>query len=151
MTLQEAIEELARVRLIREARTQKVKELEDHAKTTPIGQAIAQAHGDLAVVRDMVNLQEEFVREAALTEYARTGDVRPGPGILIKRFESLEYEPGKAKAWCIQNYPNSLRYDARMFEKAARVFKPEFVSIVETMRPTIARDLSTYAGEQDAT
>jgi len=147
VTLQEYIEDLARWRGIAKERLETAKTLDAELHATELGQARKAAFDSADYARDHAALVEEQVREAALAEYARTGDLRPGPGILIKRFESLEYEPGQAKAWCIQSYPDALRYDARMFEKAARVLKPAFVEIVETMKPTIARDLSAHVGE----
>ena len=85
---------------------------------------------------------ESAVRAEAIEEYKLCpSNKTPGPGITIKIFDILEYEPGKALTWAIE-HKVALKLDTPTFEKIAKVSPLDFVGIGQEPRCQIATDLS---------
>ena len=88
---------------------------------------------------------ESAVRAEAIEEYKLCpSNKTPGPGITIKIFNVLEYEPGKALTWAIE-HSLCLKLDVTSFEKLIKsgVFPyVDFVKVTEEARAQIATDLS---------
>ena len=86
---------------------------------------------------------ETWVRVAGLALYEATSE-KKFPGVTIKMFKTIKYEPQDALEWCKEKYPEALTFQKNMFEKAAEVLKPTFVKFGEEPRVTIASDLSLF-------
>lgn len=85
--------------------------------------------------------EEAKLRELTLQVYAETGNKAPVPGVSIKIFEVLSYNLDEAMKWALEHRV-ALKLDTPVFEKIAKVDKPNFVTITGEARAQVARDLS---------
>ena len=100
---------------------------------------LATAQADLADA-------ENAARQRALLGYLKDGEKKPHPAVQIKIYTTLAYGLDDAKKFCIEKHPDALKLDKRAFEKAAKVLRPDCVTVESEPRPTIAQDLSQYLG-----
>ena len=83
-------------------------------------------------------------RKQALVVYAETANKAPHPAIKVKMYTVLGYDDGEALDYARVYIPRAVKLDKRKFEQAAKVLEPDFVTITQEPRATIARDLSKY-------
>lgn len=92
-----------------------------------------------------VETLEREIKAVALAHYEATGETKPAPGVTVKLFDIVRYDPADALAWAKQAgialVPEAL--DAKAFEKIAKATRLPFVDIGQVPRPQIATDLST--------
>ena len=87
--------------------------------------------------------EEKILREMALAEYAVTENKKPAPGLEIKIFQEIRYDPAAALVWAKQ-HDLALRLDEKAFEKIANASPLDFVEIAQIAKCQIATDLSTH-------
>ena len=87
-----------------------------------------------------LNELEMKVRTAAVQGYELDGAKERCPGVSIKIFEELRYDPKKALAWAIA-HSMALKLEARGFEKVAKVQDIDFVEKREVAKAMVAQDL----------
>lgn len=107
----------------------------DHATMIEDAQQAKTLLGDLEVA----------VRDAALAEYAATGE-RHLPGVEIKVFKSLMYGAKAALDWC-RAHDLFLAFDKRGFEGHAKAHPEQmgdFLVLEEEPKAMIASDLHTW-------
>ena len=92
------------------------------------------------------NLAEEALRARAVEEYNLTGKKKPAPGIEIKVFTRLSYEPPAALAWAI-DHKLALQLNKASFDKIAKDNPMDFVALTQEARALIATDLAKALGE----
>ena len=100
----------------------------------------------------MVAMLELEVKALALAAYEATGNVSPASGVLVKLFDTQEYDGAKALEWAREKRmaltPECL--DVKAFEKIAEATPLDFVTYSKTPKPTIATDLSKHLTEPPA-
>lgn len=84
---------------------------------------------------------EVKLRELALQIFAETRDKAVAPGVSVKIFEVLDYEPKEAFKWAMA-HQIALSLDKKSFETFAKATPLEFVTIKEEPRAQIAQDLT---------
>ena len=87
---------------------------------------------------------EGSIRDAALAAFQATGDKHPFPGVEVKVFTTLTYDPRDALLWA-EEHRVALQLDKRTFEGIARGptgKSMEFLHTSEEPRAQIASDLS---------
>ncbi len=115
---------------------------------TPEQQAVEQANLALSDVRSSIKESEYIIRDTACEHWSEDGDKHPWPGVVVKMYTVVEYDPKEALAWAKVNAPSFLRLNKSAFEKAAKVNLTGLVAQVKKEpRATIARDLSQYLPE----
>jgi len=87
------------------------------------------------------NEAEGALREMAIEKYSETGDKAVAPGVAVKIFEVLDYEPKEAFKWAMA-HQIALSLDKKSFETLAKATPLEFVTIKEEPRAQIAQDLT---------
>jgi len=152
--LRERLAEVARLR----------REVADHAERLRIEQAVLDDTPQAQIVAAMREMQkgmvgalaeaETLAKQAALETYDETQDKRPLPGVEIKVFHKVYYNPKDALAWCRANAPNLLVLDAKRFEKGiidgTLLDVPGAVAeIALEPRAQLASDLSEYEEEAE--
>lgn len=95
---------------------------------------------------------EAKLRESTLTAYQETGEKQPAPGVSVKMFQTLDYDPQRAYRWACE-HKIALSLDKKAFESFAKTsFTPlDFVAINEEARAQIASDLSEYLVTEEKT
>ena len=95
-----------------------------------------------------INLQEAEtnLRSEAIEEFRATGNKAPGPGVAIKIFGRLEYDPEKAFEWACK-HEMALQLNVKAFEKIVRISPDRagdlsFVQVSQEPQAQIATDLS---------
>lgn len=90
---------------------------------------------------------DQAVRDAILVEYWATKEKQIGYGCTVRVSEKPVYDPAQALEWAKINarvyvVPESL--DAKGFDKLCKdeAVRPAFVSVEQSVTPTIASDLS---------
>lgn len=98
---------------------------------------------------------ESRARATALAHYAATGETRPVPGLEVKVFKALDYDPAAALAWA-RAHPDKdlLALDARTYEKRIKLARSHDLpdwrdapgEVGDEPRVQIARDLVPFFG-----
>lgn len=88
-----------------------------------------------------------IVKEAAMTEYEKTGEKHPHEAITIKEYsrnEILDYE--KAREWCFTNLRPALSLDEKAFIDMAKKGRiPEdLIKSYSEFLATVSQDLTKY-------
>jgi len=99
--------------------------------------ALTQSSADVAI-------EEAKLRELTLLAYAETGNRAPVPGVSVKIFQMLDYDPKEALKWAI-SHRLALKLDVPAFEKIAKVEDIPFVIITTEPRAQIATNLDSNA------
>ena len=95
---------------------------------------------NLEEARAQLAMAETVLRDAALQEFARTGNKAPAPGVGIRVLTKLVYDLRTAYDWALE-HKVALELDVPIFEKLAKAAPPEFVQVKEEPQATIATDL----------
>jgi len=99
----------------------------------------------------LVQEAESALRSEALAEYNFTGNKAPGPGVAIKIFEKLEYDPAEAFKWACK-HEMALQLNVKAFEKYVKISglltDLAFVQFKDDPQAQIAQDLSKYFEEK---
>jgi hypothetical protein len=108
-----------------------------------------QAHRDrtaaqraaVAELAGRVKLQEDAVRALGV-QRGLEGEMRPAPGLEVKRYQVTDFDAVRALEWAIE-HRTCLQLNVEAFAKIAPVLtpKPAWVTVREELRTTIARDL----------
>jgi hypothetical protein len=96
---------------------------------------------------DQIKAEEEFIRRDAVTEFTKTGNKKPAPGLQIKIVEKLEYPEEDAVKWA--TYNNALgvlkiaksKFDKAMKGESAKGTAPAFLTVTKVPQAQIATDL----------
>jgi len=94
-----------------------------------------------ALQSDLVQAETDL-RSWAVSQYYRTGNKAPGPGVNIRMRTTVEYNDAEALEWA-KAHSTCLVLDAKTFEKAAKagLVDAGVATIVEEPTATIATDL----------
>lgn len=85
--------------------------------------------------RAMIANNEETIKALALDQYHAYGEKKPAPGVTVKLFTALEYDPVRALDWARANLPEALTLDRRLFEAHAKgVAKTQPVPVVKVVQ-----------------
>lgn len=95
-------------------------------------------------IRAEVAALEAEIREAAVAEFAASGNKKPWPGVGIREVTRLSYDPAVAREWCLTQAPALLMIDKRQFEKVAPSLPGAPVEVTKEAQATIATDLGEY-------
>jgi len=137
-TLSEQIKKVAEVRqsakTLSEAKKASLEKWEDENRV--LLEAIADSIARVAE-------EEAKLRELTLQAYQATGEKIPAPGVSVKVFQTLNYNPQEALDWALQ-HKIALTLDKKSFENIAKNTPLDFVTINEEPRAQIATDLSEY-------
>lgn len=115
-------------------------------------QAWLEANAELIMKRsaldDQIKTEEEFIRRDAVTEFTKTGNKKPAPGLQIKIVEKLEYPEEDAVKWATYNNAlGVLKIAKSKFDKAIKGevamgrTPPVFVALSKGPQAQIATDL----------
>jgi len=104
--------------------------------------------GQLAIAENQVAEQETLLRELTVRAYNETGSKQPAPGVSVKLFQILDYDPKEALKWAM-SHQVSLSLDKKSFESLAKATPIECVTISEEPRAQIATDLSKVLEEKE--
>lgn len=87
--------------------------------------------------------QENSLRELTIKAYEQTGSKAPAPGVSVKIFQTLEYDPKQAWQWGIEHHGIGLKLDVPSFEKVVKATPDivDFVTIKDEPRAQIATKL----------
>lgn len=105
---------------------------------------------EMKVAEADVNAREHALRALTVSHFNVTGETTPVPGVAVKLFTTLDYDPVDAFQWAQEKglaiKPPSL--DTKAFEKvvAALPEKPAFVRTIQTPNAQIKSDLSAVVG-----
>lgn len=111
---------------------QKVQRLKEQAKTRN---------------RD-IQTEEEMLRLMVLPIYQADGDKAPVPGVTVKQFKHMVFDPEVAFAWCEQNAPALIiRTLSPDYGKVAENLPGAPINITYEPRVQIATDLSKAVTE----
>jgi hypothetical protein len=116
------------------------------AMATPEYAAFKVAQAKLRTKSEEVRESEVALRDLALITYEETDDKRPAPGITIKEFCRLRYDPAMALEWC-KTYAKAFVkeiLDAKSFEKVAGNLIGAPVTVEREARAYIDADLSGH-------
>src|SRR3990167_149528 len=98
----------------------------------------------IKLASDNITVLETSIRETAVQAFQATGDKHPFPGVEVKVFTTLTYDPRDALLWA-EEHRVALQLDKRTFEGIARGptgKSMEFLHTSEEPRAQIASDLS---------
>lgn len=113
--------------------------------STPEGKAEEKVLAQLAFIRQDIKAVEATIRGTALEHYDETGEKEPWPGVKIKLYTVVRYDPKTALAWAKENSPNLLALNKRAFERAAKSgLTGPMGAVGKEPRAQIVRDLSEY-------
>lgn len=93
-----------------------------------------------AEIQGIVAQIEDGIRLAVLYRFQEDNDKKPAPGIVIKIFQKILYDPKQAYIWAL-SHRVALQLDIKEFEKIAKVIPVDFVTISEEPKVMIAADL----------
>lgn len=143
--LLEKVEEVAHIRERAAVQAQKVKELRADFEAS-----IATEVFGAKLLSDIQAKAEEELKHLSTNAYDldRTNK-KPAPGVTIKLFTQLGYEPGKAKEWAIE-HKMALALDVKAFEAIAKTAPMDFVIVLQVPKATIATDLTKALEESNA-
>lgn len=144
MNLYEQTVELARLRSAADEATERLADIEAQLALTPLGRMRDDVAKTLADLKSKIKDVDGVIRDdLALAVYRETGNKSPAPGISIKLYKVLRYDPDDALVWARRNSPALVieTLDTKGFEKVAVTLGAP-VSEEEEPRVTIARDLS---------
>ena len=80
------------------------------------------------------------LRTEAVAAYLETGERKPAPGIEIKVFDALHYNPDDAYEWA-KEHGLALKLDDAAFKNIAKAQRLDFVDYVQEPKATVATDL----------
>ena len=144
MDIQEAIEFLAKARQAEANHKEEVAEIQAELEASALWQVHLKLKDALAGAREDVSFWENRVRVMTLDAFRQNGDKTPHPAVQIKMYTTLTYDTDDALAYAREHLPGALKLVKGVFEKAAKAVEPDFVTIGQEPRATIARDLSEY-------
>ena len=104
----------------------------------------AQLLSDLALAESQLQQAEKDLKEIAVYDFIEgdnSGNRTPIPGIEIKLFTELRYNPQEAFIWA-KNHELALTLDVKAFEKIAKASALDFVEVAQVPKAQIASDLS---------
>ena len=112
----------------------------------------------VADLKTALEVSEQQIRDAAVRFFDETGDKKPAPGVEIKLWDGVTYDPSAARTWCLVNMPALLVLNAAAYEKLFRevVSSKTLSSVIVGMpgllitdsKASIARDLSQYLKDE---
>lgn len=111
----------------------------------PVAEAHAQATAAVKQAAAVVADREAQAKALGLAHFATHEQAKPVPGLEIKLFEVLVYDPAVALAWCLEKgiaiTPPAL--DVTAFEALAKVTPLPFVTKQQEPRAQLAKTLPT--------
>jgi len=119
-------------------------EAEAKLHASPLWQQVGDRRESLNRAKSRQTDAEVAVRQEAMKVFTETGDKTPHPAVKVKMYTALDYDDGDALDYARVYVPRAVKLDKRAFEKAAKVLEPDFVTIWQEPRITIARDLNEY-------
>src|SRR3990167_809369 len=100
-----------------------------------------------SLVNSENTLRSQAVADYVLTAACGKENKNPIPGIEIKLFQEIRYDPTEAFVWA-KEHNLALALDVKAFEKIAKTSPLGFVAMAQIPRAQIASDLSKYAVEE---
>ena len=144
--LKASLHELAVLRQISEELASSCQEIETALQATELYHKLEAERERHAKIRALMETVDALVREWALRAFMETNNRKPMPGIELKEFKIVDFDPAKAMEWCATNAPVLIKHtlDASTFIKLAPGMANAPVTIRAEMRPMISRNLSSY-------
>jgi hypothetical protein len=103
---------------------------------------------DLAI--EDVHRAEATVRIAAVETYFATLNKKPAPGVQIRLYREIDYDPVQLLTWCKTNAPTLVVESLKDgFLKAVEKLPGAPIDITDNPRPLIAADLSQYLTSEE--
>lgn len=149
MTLQDKVTELAIMRADQAAVEARLAELNAEIAATPLGIKQQMVAEQLSALKAEIRGAEGDIRgNLGPAAYNETGSKKPCPGVSIRLYHKLDYDPQEVLAWCKANAADLVleSVDTKRFEKVATTLH---APVIETWEPlaTIAKDLSDLLPE----
>jgi len=144
ITINEAVVNLAKQRQQIKTIKQQISAAEAELAASDLGQQLAVMRENLKNATATASAVEQEVRDTATKIYDTLGEKTPHPAVKIKMYTVLDYDPQAALTFSAKHLPKALRLNKTVFERAAKIMGPDFVTISQERRATIARDLSKY-------
>jgi len=144
MNLNEAVQRLAKLQGELKQLDLKVATCREKLEATPNWIKLQQAIKAADYIRDQIKEVDHLVRDMALESYIAQGDKQPHPSVSIKVYTTIDYDPDRAKQYCIDHLPTALKLDPKVFERAAKVIELDFVTRGEEPRVAISSNLGEY-------
>lgn len=92
---------------------------------------------------------EQDLRDSAITFYRETKNKAPVPGVEVKIYQVLSYDPKQALNWAMEK-KMALKLNKKLFEHLAITVEDiPFVEIKEEPRATIATDLGKALSQKE--
>lgn len=145
--MNEVVIRLASRRQIETEYKVKIAQAQAALETTDAWQYLEQLRRHLEGARADVGLTTAEVRKQALAIYDETGSKSPHPAVKVKMYTVLKYNLAEALNYAREHLPKAVKLDKRAFEKAAKAIEPDFVTINQEPRASIARNLDEYIQE----
>lgn len=142
--LLEQVRTLASLRAQVQQLTTVRKQTEEEISSTPAGKRLADLRKQEEDCKEQVSKLEDDIRKVTgLEEFNNGAGTNPAPGITIKMYKVLQYDPLDALNWAKKNSPGLVHeiLDVKSFEKVAVTLGAPVTEVVEP-RVTIAKDLS---------
>jgi len=150
VTLDGAVERLAKVRAVEARMKERRVQLREEIARSELGQELAVLDNDLATVCGVAADWDRIARAKALDVYYESGNKAPHMAVKIKVRKVLEYDQDAALRYCIESGARGLlALDRGAFEVYARRVKGTpmavgCVTVTEEVVATVARDLGEY-------
>ena len=100
----------------------------------------------ISLATEVQDKAETLLRELTIKAYNETGSKQPAPGLGIREYTRLEYDPKEALKWAMQ-HQIALSLDKKSFEGFAKATPLEFVQVHQEVQATIATDLNKVLEE----
>ena len=120
----------------------------DKLQALPEYQRLKKVEEEAKELKELIKNVRQDVQDRALRQYKLDGNKQPAPGVGIRVYKRLSYNPTVALHWSMTNLKTALKLDKKFFEKHAKAVQDttplDFVSYYEDPSATISSDLSEY-------
>ena len=147
--MNKAVTALAYDRQIEAGCKAEVVKAEAALRATDAWQYLERQRQYLEVAQADVACATAEVRKYALDIYEATGHKSPHPAVKIKMYTMLEYNLAEALDYAREHLPKAVKLDKRAFERAAKAIEPDFVTVSQEPRASIARNLDKFIEKTD--
>lgn len=147
--LHHRVAELHRLRQLKERLHGEVGQAHEQILETDLGKRLAALKKEISDLADEIDRIDTETRAHALLIHATTGNTQPHPGVKIAIHKVPNYDESEALDYAREHLPQAVKLDKRKFDKFARDFDLEFVTVVEEPRARVDRDLGPALDKSD--
>ena len=149
MELKEALKTLAKERQALQLERDLLAEAEADLHKTSEYHFWTIRKGALDLANQDVQRAEAAVRIAAVETYFATLNKKPAPGVQIRLYRGIDYDPVQLLTWCKTNAPTLVVESLKDgFLQAVKNLPGAPIDITDEPRPQIAADLSQYMKDE---